>query len=159
MNNKLYICLVLLFVTISSCKDKSEKVDMKSSLDETKQKDISELTYQEIFYLLHNENEFGVDFHGDSFGQEAAAEISLITKSGMDCGDAIALESSATDNTVQVAVKTTFRFPNNPANEIVRIYKVKPGETVPVGHNKLCYDGNDYAINREIVSAGFTNEE
>ncbi len=160
MIKKTYIYLVLLsFVIIGSCKEKKQDSDKEGSPGQEQLKNISELTYQEIFYLLHEENEYGMDFHGDMFGQEAASNVSLMSKSKTDCGNAMVLESSNTNNTLQVAVKTNFDFPGNPANEIFRIYIVKPGETVPVGHSTLCYNGAEYAINREIVSAGFVIKE
>ncbi len=160
MIKKPHIYLVLLsFVVMGSCREKKHDTGKENSPGAEQLKNISELTYQEIFYLLHEENEYGMDFHGDHFGQGAASNVSLMSKSETDCGDAIVLESSDTNSTVQVAIKTNFDFPGNPANEIFRIYLVKPGETVPVGHSTLCYDGTKYAINREIVSAGFLVEE
>ncbi|WP_282162476.1 hypothetical protein [Ulvibacterium marinum] len=156
MIKKPHIYLLLLsFVVMGSCKEKKPHADKESTPVEERIKNISELTYQEIFYLLHEEDEYGLDFHGDMFGQEAASNVSLISKSETDCGNAIVLESSDSNNAIQVVVKTNFDFPGNPANEIFRIYTVKPEESVPVGHSTLCYDGARYAINREIVSAGF----
>lgn len=159
MNKKLIICFLVVFTIVGACKEKSNQVDEASKMVEEPLKDISELTYPEIFYLLHNEEEYGMDFHGDLFGQEAASYVTFINSANPDCGEAVTIKSSNADSTIQVAVKTTFSFPNNPINELVRIYKVKPEATIPVGHNKLCYNGDEYAINREIVSAGFSSEQ
>jgi hypothetical protein len=158
MNKKLIMCFLLVLTLVAACKEKKNQVNEASKMVEEPLKDISELTYPEIFYLLHNEEEYGMDFHGDLFGQEAASFATFITEANSECGEAVAIKSSNKEATIQVAVKTTFSFPNNPSNELVRLYKVKPEATIPVGHNKLCYNGDEYAINREIVSAGFSSE-
>ena len=158
---KYSLLLILLFSLLgTSCKEgKKPDRQIDSEISETPLKDISELTYIEIFYLLHQEDEYGMDVHGDMFGQEAMNDVNLVNDGSTDCGNAISINNSHNSDNIKVAVKTTFKFPGNPANEMFRAYVIKPGETAPVGHSKLCYKGAEYDINREIVSAGFTDDE
>ncbi len=155
MSIKFYLSLVLVFVVMGSCKNKSDKIDAENAIESQEIKNISELTFQEILFLLYKENEFGSDYHGESFGQEASDKISLTTKSKTECGDLMMLVSTASKRTAQVAVMATFSFPNNPNNELAMTYLIKPGETLPVGRNKFCYDGKEYDINRKVLSAGY----
>ncbi|UCD61744.1 MAG: hypothetical protein JSV59_04025 [Flavobacteriaceae bacterium] len=150
-------CIVLLTLACKQKRNSTQADDPKNPLDTIK--DISELTYPEIFYLLHNEEEYGMDVHGDLFGQEAIADVELFVSSKSECGDALSLTSSHSSQNIKAAVRTSFNFPGNPANEMFRAYIVKPEEIVPVGHTRLCYKNREYEINREVVSAGFTDEE
>ena len=158
---KISLLLILVLASIGlACKQEKKAAEQRNQeIIEDTLKDISELTYVDIFYLLHKEEEYGMDVHGDMFGQEAISSISLINSGSTNCGDAISITNSHPSNEITAAVRTTFSFPANPANEMFRAYVVKPGETTPVGHSMLCYKGNEYQIDREIVSAGFTEQE
>ena len=158
---KIYLLFILtLALTCFACKQEKKAVEhIDTEITEDTLRDISELSYIDIFYLLHKEEEYGMDVHGDMFGQEAIPSVSLITSGSADCGDAISITNSHPSNEITAAVRTTFSFPGNPANEMFRAYVVKPGETTPVGHSMLCYKGTEYQIDREIVSAGFTEKE
>ncbi|RDY59762.1 hypothetical protein [Flagellimonas nanhaiensis] len=149
------LILILLFV---SCKNNKKEVVSDDSKTEQTLKDISELSYQEIFYLLHSEEEYGIDYHGEAFGQDASHKVILVNLASDGCGNGVALRSTEDKMTLQAAVKISFRFLGNPANEMYRLYSVKPEETIPVGHSKLCYNGSEYIIQREIVSAGFEEQ-
>lgn len=158
MNTKFFIGLVLVFAILSSCKNKSGKVDAENAVENQETKNISELTFQEILFLLHKESEFGSDYHGESFGQEAADDISLVTKAKTDCGEEIVLVNSLDKNQVQAAVMISFYFPNNPVNQIAMVYIIEPGEALPVGRNTFCYNGKKYDITRKVLSAGYVVE-
>ncbi|WP_190809198.1 hypothetical protein [Flagellimonas sp. S3867] len=150
--------LLILLLLISSCKDVKKENSNNEVKTEQQLKDISELSYQEIFYLLHGEDEYGIDYHGEVFGQDASEKVSLVNLESNECGNRIVLQSNENEKSIQVAIKVSFSFPGNPANEIHRLYTVKPEETTPVGHTKLCYKGLEYVIQREVVSAGFNDQ-
>ena len=154
-----FLLVILSILNFYSCKQENKANPASVGEEQETPKNISELTYPEIFFLLHDEDEYGMDVHGDLFGQDAVGDISLVVGDNTQCGDAIFIKSSHSSENIKVAVKTTFNFPGNPANEIFRAYVIKPGESLPVGHSLLCYQGTEYPINREIASAGFTNEE
>lgn len=146
-------CIV--FFLCYSCKDgKKEALQNDKNVQENL-KDISELSYQEIFYLLHDQDEYGVDYHGEVFGQDASGQIDLVNLESDSCGNGVALKSTASQEIIKTAVRVSFNFPGNPSNEFHRLYTVKPGEILAVGHSKLCYNGSEYVIQREVVSAGF----
>ena len=150
--------LILAFFPIAvlvSCKKEKKQVSQEETQNEQKVKNISELSYQEIFYLLHDEDEYGVDYHGEVFGQDASSKAKLVKIDDSDCGDAIGLVNTDSSAVMEAAVKISFSFPGNEIKEFHRLYTVKPGETAPVGHSKLCYDGSEYTIQREVASAGF----
>ena len=159
MNIKFFIGLALIFSITSSCKNKSDKVETQSTVENQETKNISELTFQEILFLLHKESEFGSDYHGESFGQEASNDISLVTQTKTDCGEELVLVNSSTEKKVQTAIMISFSFPNNPVNQIAMVYIIKPGETLPVGRDAFCYDGKKYDIARKVLSAGYVLQE
>ncbi|MCL6266933.1 hypothetical protein [Flagellimonas myxillae] len=155
MTKPLFIIGSIFLFLCYSCKDGRKSAPERNTDTQESLKDISELTYQEIFYLLHDEEEYGVDYHGEAFGQDASALVSLVTLDSESCGHGVALRSSEKLRTIQTAVRVSFNFPGNPANEFHRLYTVKPEETHPIGNTKLCYKGSEYTIHREVVSAGF----
>ncbi len=150
--------LFLLIISISfSCKtDKPASSDTESKTTEIPLKDISELSYLEIYHALFVNKNGGFDAHGDLYGQEAVSSISFITKKS-SCGDSIFLQNDSTTQTITLAMKASFNFPGNPQHEMLRAYTLKPTEKVSIGNSKLCYNGKEYTLKKEIVSAGFTN--
>ncbi|WP_350292559.1 hypothetical protein [uncultured Croceitalea sp.] len=155
MNIKFFIGLALIFSITSSCKNKSDKIKTEIGIENQETKNISELTFQEILFLLHKESEFGSDYHGELFGQEASNDISLVTKTKTHCGEEMVLVNSSTEKKVQTAIMISFNFPNNPVDQIEMVYMIKPGETLPVGRNAFCYNGKKYDIARKVLSAGY----
>ena len=95
-----------------------------------------------------------MDFHGDAFGQGAVSNLEMTEAKG-DCGKEFFLTNTG-DKKVDLAVKSSFSFPGNPTNEIVRAYKIKPAEKISIGNSKLCYDGKEFMIQKDIISAGFS---
>lgn len=153
---RLVLCLAFT-VFLIGCKDVKSSSD-KSSLNppENVLKDISELTYLEIYHELFQDNNGGFDVHADMFGQGATSKLK-IEGVNSSCGKALFLSSIVINDEISLAVKASFRFSGNPTNELIRAYKVKPAEKISIGHSKLCYNNEEYEIKREIISAGFTN--
>ncbi len=146
--------LVVLFLTFGCKETTSSK---KTTGPENTAKDISELSYLEIYQALFTDGNGGFDAHGDLYGQEATSE--LVIENGPDpaCGEALSLRSKETEREITLAVRANFDLPGNPHTEMLRAYTIKPTETISIGTSKLCYNGKEYAVQREIVSAGFTN--
>ncbi|SHG98043.1 hypothetical protein [Flagellimonas flava] len=159
MNIKFFIGFPLLCLLTFSCKGKSDKVDSEKTATENHEiKNISELTFREILFLLHKENEFGTDYHGDSFGKEAMGDIIVTTTAKTDCGDEMALVNTSPEKKAQIATMASFNFPNNPVKEIAMVYMIAPNDTLPIGRNMLCYNGEKYMIARKVLSAGYVKE-
>lgn len=160
MNNKFFVGFMLLCLLTYSCKNKSDKVDSEEGTTENREiKNISELTFREILFLLHKENEFGADYHGESFGQEALRDIVITATTKTDCGEEMALVNTSSEKQAQIATMATFDFPNNAVKEIAMVYTIAPGDTLPIGRNILCYNGEKYTITRKVVSAGYVTED
>ncbi|MDC6366687.1 MULTISPECIES: hypothetical protein [Flavobacteriaceae] len=159
MNVKIFIGFVLLCLLTNSCKNKSDNVNSETGVAGNQEvKNISELTFRDILFLLHKENEFGADYHGESFGQEALGDIVLEAMTKTDCGEEMALVNTSSEWQIQTAVMATFDFPNNPVKEIAMVHMIAPGDTLPVGRNILCYNGERYMITRKVLSAGYVTE-
>ncbi|MDT7830894.1 hypothetical protein RQM59_00795 [Flavobacteriaceae bacterium S356] len=155
MKLKSLFLLLTLFVFYSSCKNNSKPSKNSINTSEKKSvKNISELTYVEIYYALFTNNNGGMDFHGDAFGQGAVSSLSM-TEVNDDCGKGFFLTNTS-DKNIDLAVKSSFSFPGNPTNEIVRAYKIKPAEKISIGNSKLCYDGKEFMIQKDVISAGFS---
>lgn len=152
---KLNILFLFLFfaILISGCKENPKKTNLDKTTNNTV-KDISELTYIEIYKALFAENNGGFDQHGDLYGQEAVSSLSF-SEIANTCGKIVYLSNNSTE-TITLALKASFNFPGNPTKEMVRAYKIKPAEKISVGNTQLCYNSKEYAIKREIISAGFT---
>jgi len=153
---KLNILFLFLSVSIllSSCKSDKKSPD-KSTINTTQNtlKDISELSYIEIYYLLFTNNNGGFDAHGDLYGQTAVSNLAFSEETS-SCGKELFLSNTSPTSTVTFALKAIFNFPGNPNNKMVRAYTLKANEKISVGNSKLCYNGKEYIINRKIISAG-----
>ncbi len=148
----LFFCFSILCYSCKNDKQSSEKELIPSA--EIDLKDISELSYLEIYNALYADNNGGFDLHGDAYGQDAISNISIVEELKDSCGKALFVVSDASNN-ISLAVKSSFNFPGNSANEMLRAYRIKPTEKISIGNSKLCYNGKEYQIKREIISAGF----
>ena len=153
---KIIIPLVVILL-ICSCKDqKSSK--QTSDITENPMKDISELTYIEIYQTLFTDNNGGFDAHGDLYGTEAMPHLLIQKNIGSSCGDALLVSATSdAESEMNLAIRASFDFPGNQHKEMLRAYSIKPAEKISIGDSKLCYGGKEYDISREIVSAGFTD--
>ena len=139
---------------MSSCKTDKKSSD-KSTINTTENtlKDISELSYVETYYLLFTNNNGGFDAHGDLYGQDAVSNLSFSEETS-SCGKGLFLFNNSSTSKITFALKASFNFPRNPNKEMIRAYTIKANEKISVGNSKLCYNGKEYAIKREIISAG-----
>ncbi|MEK6154563.1 hypothetical protein WIW50_14935 [Flavobacteriaceae bacterium 3-367] len=149
------IALLLLLLAFG-CKD-AKSTKQTSADPEPVVKDISELSYIEIYEALFTDSNGGFDAHGDLYGQEAVSHLSIQERAS-SCGDALELSVQDTEKDITLAIKANFNFPGNPNTEMIRAYTIKPAEKISIGNSKLCYDGKEYVVQREIVSAGFAKE-
>lgn len=137
-----------------------------TSKTETKEKeevktDVSELTYLQIYQLvLEQANGSGMDFHGEGYGMEASEKVTI--SQGDSCGESncgnLMVVTNSGDTPIKFAVKANFTLPGNPLTEMIREYRVEANETAIVGCSHLCYEGNSYKFDREIISAAFISE-
>lgn len=153
---KLNILFLFIPVSIltSSCKsDKHTQDKTNTNSTEILVKDVSELSYLEIYKALFTDNNGGFDAHGDLYGQDAVSNLTINNKNS-DCGNALFLLNNS-DKPIVLAVKSSFNFLGNPNNEMTRAYNIKPTDTLSLGNSVLCYDGKEYPIKKGIISAGF----
>lgn len=101
-----------------------------------------------------------MDFHGEGYGMEAAENVTLTQ--GESCGESncgnLMVVTNSGDTPIRFAVKANFTLPGNPLTEMIREYRVEANETAVVGCSHLCYEGNSYKFDREIISAAFISE-
>ncbi len=156
---KLNILFLFLTVTVlfTSCK-KEERTAGETNLKTNSPtlKNISELSYLEIYHALYVDGNGGFDVHGDLYGQDAVSNL-IINTENSDCGNALFLLNNS-DKSIVLAVKASFNLTGNPNNEMTRAYNIKPTDTLSLGNSVLCYDGKEYPIKRGIISAGFITE-
>ncbi len=142
-------------VLFSSCKNEKQPSDDTNLITNSPTlKNISELSYLEVYYALFTDNNGGFDAHGDLYGQEAVLHLVINTENS-DCGQALFLQNNS-DESITLAVKASFSLTGNPTNEMTRAYTIKPTDTLSLGNSILCYNGKEYPIKRDIISAGFT---
>ena len=158
---KLNIFFLFLAVTVlfTSCKkEKQTAGDTNLETNSPTLKNISELSYLEIYHALYVDDNGGFDAHGDLYGQDAVSNLIINTENSA-CGKALFLLNNS-DKSIVLAVKASFNLIGNPNNEMTRAYNIKPTDTLSLGHSVLCYDGKEYPIKRDIISAGFiTNKQ
>ena len=155
MKFKILIVAVTFSFMFSSCKDGVKSKETNSTQSETTLKNVNELTYIETYHVLFKDKSGGMDAHGDLYGQAAVSNLKIekaTTKS--DCGKSLLLVSNSNQE-IELAIKATFKLANNPTKEFIRAYVIKPTEKIVVGTSKVCYNGKEYQITREIISAGF----
>jgi len=155
MKLKSIFLLFALAIFTYGCKNNTKASDAdKTTAPNKVVKNISELTYVEIYYALFANNNGGRDFHGDAYGQEARTSINLIEQNS-NCGKEFFVANTS-QKEIDLAVKSSFSFPGNSTTEIIRAYKIKPAEKISIGNSKLCYDGKEFMIQKDIISAGFS---
>ncbi|WP_298902578.1 hypothetical protein [uncultured Psychroserpens sp.] len=148
-----YLFLVATIFFLGCKTDKTNSNDTDSNITDTKLKDISELSYIEIYRTLFVDGNGGFDAHGDLYGQDAISYLSF-SEEPDSCGNIMYLLNTSKDS-ITLALKSSFNFPGNPNKEMLRAYKIPPNKKISVGNSKLCYNGKDYNIKKEITSAGF----
>ena len=157
---KLNILYLFLAATVlfSSCKkEKQDSDDTNLKTISPTIKNISELSYLEVYHALFTDSNGGFDAHGDLYGQDAVSSL-VINSENSNCGNALFLLNNS-DKLIVLAVKASFSLTGNPTNEMTRAYNIKPTDTISLGNSVLCYDGNEYPIKRDIISAGFTTND
>lgn len=147
--------LVFFSICLCSCIKKSSNPDALPQ-----DKHVSELTYIDIYHIaLAAENGGGVDFHGDSFGNDAADDLSIYANGGCgndDCGISLVMENKNAEKSISAVIKAKFKLPGNAVDEMIRVYRLEPGQATSIGCSHICHQENSYMIQREIVSAGYT---
>ena len=146
-----------LFILLFGCKTEVKSPQNNPNNAQHNQKDISELSYIEIYEVLFADGNGGFDAHGDLYGQNAISNAKIVNDSDPNCGDRQSITSMDKEQNITLAVKATFNFSGNPHKEMIRAYTLKPAAQISIGNTILCYNGKEYTIHREIVSAGFTN--
>jgi hypothetical protein len=155
MKFKTLITVATFSLVFLSCKDGEKSKDILPKQSETTLKNINELSYIETYRVLFKKNSGGMDAHGDLYGQAAISNLKIENSTiKSDCGDSLLLVSDS-NATIELAIKATFKLEDNPTKEFIRAYIIKPTEKIAIGTTKVCYNGKEYQVTREIVSAGF----
>ncbi|WP_084370415.1 hypothetical protein [Reichenbachiella faecimaris] len=156
--HKQSVLILVLFLSICSC---SKRTTDPSAPPE--EKHTSELTYMDIYNLaLASENGGGMDFHGDAFGNEASDDLSIYANGSCgkgDCGISLIMENKNIERSISAVIKAKFRLPGNDINEMIRMYQLQPGEALSIGCSHICHQDNSYMIQREVVSAGYIEDD
>lgn len=155
MKFKILIAAVTFFLVFVSCKNGEKPKETNPKQVEATLKNVNELTYIEIYHVLFKDKSGGMDAHGDLYGQAAISNLKIENSTTKpDCGESLLLVSDSNQE-IELAIKATFKFADNPTKEFIRAYSIKPTEKMNIGTSKVCYDGKEYQITREIISAGF----
>lgn len=155
MMSKLSVLVFIVSLGICSC---SKRTSDPTALPEDKH--TSELTYMDIYNLaLAAENGGGMDFHGDSFGNDASDDLSIYANGSCgkgDCGISLVMENKNAEKAISAVIKAKFKLPGNDISEMIRMYQLQPGQALSIGCSHICHQDNSYMIQREVVSAGYT---
>ncbi|WP_422358762.1 hypothetical protein [Reichenbachiella sp.] len=153
--SKKSVLFLIIFLSIYAC---SKKTSDPSAHPEDKH--TSELTYIDIYNLaLAAENGGGMDFHGDSFGSDATDDLSIYANGSCgkeECGISLVMENKNAEKAISAVIKAKFKLPGNDINEMTRMYQLQPGQALSIGCSHICHQENSYMIQREIVSAGYS---
>jgi len=116
----------------------------------------------DIYHLaLESENGGGMDFQGDSFGNDATDDLSIYANGSCgeeDCGISLVMENKNPEKSIVAVIKSKFKLPGNNINEMIRMYQLKPGEALSIGCSHICHQENSFMIQREVVSAGYMKD-
>lgn len=152
--SKKSVLFLIISLSIYAC---SKRTSDPSALPEDKH--TSELTYMDIYNLaLAAENGGGMDFHGDSFGNDATDDLSIYANGSCgkeECGISLVMENKNAEKAISAVIKAKFKLPGNDINEMTRMYQLQPGQALSIGCSHICHQDNSYMIQREIVSAGY----
>jgi len=155
MKFKILIAAVTFSLVFTSCKDVEKPKEINSKQAETTLKNVNELTYIEMYHVIFKDKSGGMDAHGDLYGQAAISNLKIENAAlKSNCGNTLLLVSDSAAK-IELAIKATFKFADNPTKEFIRAYTINPTEKITIGTSKVCYNGKEYQITREIISAGF----
>lgn len=155
MKFKILMAVLTFSLVFVSCKDGEKSKETNSNQAETTLKNVNELTYIEMYHVVFKDKSGGMDAHGDLYGQAAISSLKIETATvKLDCGNSLLLVSDS-DTKIELAIKATFKFEDNPTKQFIRAYTINPTEKITIGTSKVCYNGKEYQITREIISAGF----
>ena len=155
MKLKILLVAVTFSLVFVSCKDGEKSKETLPKQAETTLKNVNELSYIETYHVIFKDKSGGMDAHGDLYGQAANSNLKIENSTiKSDCGDTLLLISDS-DKEIELAIKATFKLADNPTKEFIRAYVIKPTEKMVIGTSKVCYNGKEYQITREIISAGF----
>ena len=149
--------LVLVVVCLVSCQSQERRSNVESiSALYDSNKPIAELSYEELSIMLLEANgAIGANLNGISFGKNGLEHLTVMHHgkcANKKCGSGLKLRNTARDS-VQAVIKFSFKLPDNPINEMSRIYSVASNEIINLGCSVFCYAGQEYGINVTIESA------
>ena len=128
----------------------------KKSADSTDEvKDVSELTYQDVTEMVFSDEGERIEWHGEQLPNDALEYLAFKQegKCGENgCGDALYLANTSVDKTIAAVVKGAYNI-NGDVGYIARKYIIPAGKQLSVGCSHLCYDGQAYKFDREVVSS------
>ncbi|UXX78411.1 hypothetical protein N7E81_13700 [Reichenbachiella carrageenanivorans] len=152
---KQFILVSLILLSLGAC---SKRTTDPSAPPEEKQ--ASELTYKDIYELaLASQNGGGAAFEGNEFSKEATDDISIYANgscSKKKCGIALIMENKNAERPIAAVIRAKFKLPGNKIDEMLREYELLPGQALSIGCSHICHQDNSYMIQREIVSARYT---
>lgn len=152
---KQFILVSLVSLSLGAC---SKRTSDPSAPPEEKQ--ASELTYEDIYELaLASQNGGGTTFDGSDFGKEAIDDISIYANgscSKKTCGISLVMENKNSERPIIAVIRAKFKLPRNDIDEMLREYELLPGQALSIGCSHICHQDNSYMIQREIVSARYT---
>ena len=155
--------LLPLVIVFSLCAPPSKEQSV-SSTDETSEstevkKDVSELTYMEVYQAVFSEFGSRREWHGEEMPNTLTEMLTISSGEpcGEDnCGKALQLKNSS-DRSIGVVVKGAYDIQGDQGYMAVE-YEVGAGESIKIGCSHFCYNGESYLFDRQIVGSWYMDE-
>jgi len=152
------LVLILNFCTPGSHNQSESNVDEPPTSSEIK-KDVSELTFNEVYEAVFGEFGNRREWHGEEMPNTLTSMLSIGTGDpcGEDnCGQELLLTNS-TDRSIGVVLKGAYDIEGDQGYMAVE-YEIGAGESVNIGCSHLCYVGKSYLFDRQIVGSWYMDE-
>lgn len=152
------LALLLSFCTSGNNKPPESEAEEPVAAIENK-KDVSELTFNEVYGMVFGESGNRREWHGEEMPNTLTNMLSIATGEpcGEDnCGNALSITNNS-DKSIGVVIKGAYDIEGDQGYMAVE-YEITAGQSVNIGCSHLCYVGKSYLFDREIVGSWYMEE-
>lgn len=152
------LAFALTFCTTGTNKQSESNTDGLDTPVETK-KDVSELTFSEVYGMVFGEFGNRREWHGEEMPNTLTNMLSI--GSGEPCGEDNCgkdlLLTNNSDKSIGVVVKGAYDIEGDQGYMAVE-YQIEASQSVKIGCSHLCYVGKSYLFDRQIVGSWYMDE-
>ncbi|GAB4236490.1 MAG: hypothetical protein Tsb0034_11160 [Ekhidna sp.] len=122
-------------------------------------KDVSELTFREVYDMVFGDFGKRREWHGEEMPNTLTDMLAITAGEPCgegNCGEGLLLTNNA-DRPIGVVVKGAYDIDGD-QGYMATEYEIEAGQSIDIGCSHLCYDGKSYLFDRKIVGSWYMDE-